>query len=123
MVFLTWFEMMLITKFNQVRQEELIKSVTERLDIQERILSYFDENCLEEDEDEFPELDDEIIDEDFEIEIEDSGACLLVFEHEGEEVVSERRVNVIYTDIGDGRLMFKYDIMNDGSYKQTIMEE
>lgn len=123
MVFLTWFEMMLITKFNQVRQEELIKSVTERLDIQERILSYFDENCLEEDEDEFPELDDEIIDEDFEIEIEDSGACLLVFEHEGEEVVSERRVNVIYTDIGDGRLMFKYDIMSDGSYKQTIMEE
>lgn len=123
MVFLTWFEMMLITKFNQVRQEELIKSVTERLDIQERVLSYFDENCLEEDEDEFPELDDEIIDEDFEIEIEDSGACLLVFEHEGEEVVSERRVNVIYTDIGDGRLMFKYDIMSDGSYKQTIMEE
>lgn len=115
--------MMLISKFNQVRQEELIKSVTERLDIQERILSYFDENCLEEEEDEFPELDDEIFDEDIDTEIEDSGACLLVFEHEGEEVVSERRVNVIYTDIGDGRLMFKYDIMSDGSYKQTIMEE
>ena len=95
MAFIVWFEGVVIKKLKHANTVNLIEEVNQRLDIQENILNYYRNNCLME----AIEDDDEV------------------------EISSTRIEKVIYTSLGDSDISFKYDIIDDGSYRQTIMEE
>lgn len=117
MAFIVWFEGVVIKKLKHANTVNLIEEVNQRLDIQENILNYYRNNCLMEaieDVDEVEEGQQDFLD------MED---CDYYFEMHGKQISSTRIEKVIYTILGDGDISFKYDIINDGSYRQTIMEE